>query len=365
MNDAGEELARGGREADAARRPAGIETRSPVGGWALAATLAVVAVLLYIVRYALLPFVFAAAIAFVFDPLIRALQRRTGSPRWVMGGGLFILFLAGIAALAYWAGTTAVRDAVQVAAQAPQILHGLAEGVVGPNGIELLGHTWTADTITAAALAAAAEMFGAGAAVRVAATGLTAAFAVILTLVLTPYFMISGPRLSAGAVWLVPPERRPPVIEAVGRIAPVLRRYLIGVAAVVLFTSAVGWIGFGLVFHLPHAILLAVAVGLLEMIPVIGPLASAIIVGVTAVQQHSVWAAAGLGMFAIALRLVIDNLVGPLVLGAAARVHPVVVIFAFICGAMLFGVIGLLLAVPAAAAIKIVLTHYYAEPIER
>jgi predicted PurR-regulated permease PerM len=365
MNDAAKELARDDREADAARRPAGSETRSPVSGWALAATLAVVAVILYIVRYALLPFVFAAAVAFVFDPLIRALQHRTGSPRWVAGGGLFILFLAGVAALAYWAGTTAVRDAAQVAAQAPQILHGLAAGLAGPNGIELFGRTWTADTLTAAALAAAAEMFGAGAAIHAAATGLTAGFAVILTLVLTPYFMISGPRLSAGAVWLVPPERRSSVIDSIGHIAPVLRRYLIGIAAVVLFTGTVAWLGFGLAFRLPHAILLAIVVGLLEMIPVVGPLASAIIVGLTAVQQHNLWTAAGLGVFAIILRLVIDNLVGPLVLGAAARVHPVVVIFAFICGAMLFGVVGLLLAVPAAAAIKIVLSHYYAEPIAR
>jgi predicted PurR-regulated permease PerM len=57
-------------------------------------------------------------------------------------------------------------------------------------------------------------------------------------------------------------------------------------------------------------------------------------------------------------------LVGPLVLGHAARLHPVVVIAGFIYGAMLFGVVGLLLAVPAAMCIKIALEHYYAEPIK-
>jgi hypothetical protein len=43
----------------------------------------VVAILLYTVRYALLPFVFAAAIGFVTDPVVRAAQRRLGGPRWV------------------------------------------------------------------------------------------------------------------------------------------------------------------------------------------------------------------------------------------------------------------------------------------
>ena len=59
----------------------------------------------------------------------------------------------------------------------------------------------------------------------------------------------------------------------------------------------------------------------------------------------------------------IDQLVGPLVLGRAAKVHPVVIIFSFLAGAVLFGAIGLLLAVPVAASIKIVLSIYYSEPV--
>jgi predicted PurR-regulated permease PerM len=51
------------------------------------------------------------------------------------------------------------------------------------------------------------------------------------------------------------------------------------------------------------------------------------------------------------------------VLGGAARLHPGVVIFAFLSGAALFGVIGLWLAVPFAAALKIVVTIYHSEPV--
>jgi predicted PurR-regulated permease PerM len=51
------------------------------------------------------------------------------------------------------------------------------------------------------------------------------------------------------------------------------------------------------------------------------------------------------------------------VLGEAARIHPVIIIISFVCGAILFGVVGLLIAVPVAVCIKITLTHYYAEPI--
>ena len=58
--------------------------RSRVGGWPIAAVLAVLALLLYEIRVALLPFIFAVAVAFVLDPLIKRLQRRLGARagRW-------------------------------------------------------------------------------------------------------------------------------------------------------------------------------------------------------------------------------------------------------------------------------------------
>jgi predicted PurR-regulated permease PerM len=99
------------------------------------------------------------------------------------------------------------------------------------------------------------------------------------------------------------------------------------------------------------------------MMPVVGPLTSAALVGIVALQQASLNETALLVGFVIGLRLSIDNLVGPLVLGQAARLHPVVIIAGFVFGAMLFGVVGLLLAVPAAMCVKIALEYYYAEPI--
>jgi predicted PurR-regulated permease PerM len=177
--------------------------------------------------------------------------------------------------------------------------------------------------------------------------------------------MISGPRLSAGAIWLIPPERRRSVTDLLPKIVPALRRYLLGIFLVVVYTSFVAWVGFGPVFHLPGAAVLAVTVGILEIVPVIGPLSAAALVGVMAAQQATLAGAALLMGFVLFLRLSIDNLVGPLVLGQAARLHPVVIIAGFVCGAMLFGVVGLLLAVPAAVCIKLTLEHYYAEPIRQ
>src|SRR5207248_8064581 len=252
---------------------------------------------------------------------------------------------------------------VQLADQAPAIARNLIEQAAGPNGLVLFGATYTADDIMDAIGAAFRELMATGIVAKAGGLTIGALFALALTFVLAPYFMISGPRLAAGAIWLIPPERRHSVVELLPKILPMLRRYLVGIVLVVVYASTVAWIGFGPVFHLANALLLAITVGVLELVPVVGPLSSAVLVGIVAAQQASLEAAALLVGFVILLRLSIDNVVGPLVLGAATRLHPVVVIAGFICGAMLFGVVGLLLAVPTAVCIKITLEHYYAEPI--
>jgi predicted PurR-regulated permease PerM len=337
--------------------------RSFVSGWAIAAVLVVLAVLLYEIRIALLPFVFAIAVAFVLEPVIQTVQRRLRSPRWPVAAALYLLLLVLLAAAGYWVGTSAVPAMMHIVARAPGILRHFLGEILGNQGITIFGQTYTADKVVAALGEIMAGMAGVSAVERAVGLALSVIFGTFLTLVLMPYFMISAPRLAAGTIWLLPPERRRPVQDLLPKIIPVLRRYLVGVAIVVTYTAVVAWIGFGPIFHLSHAVLLAITVGILELIPVIGPFLSATIVGVIAIQERGIVEAALLFGFAIALRLSIDNLVGPIVLGEAARIHPVIIIISFVCGAILFGVVGLLIAVPVAVCIKITLQHYYAEPV--
>ena len=311
-----------------------------------------------------MPFVFAIAIAFVTDPLIRAGQRRLRLPRWVVGALVYVVLVLLFAATLYAIGANAAHDLTQMAERGPATHHKFVEDIVGPKGIALFGDdTYRADDVMQALSATAEKLIAAGAIVQLGSLGVGALFGLFLTLVLTPYFMISGPRLAAGAIWLIPPERRNSVTDLLPKIIPALRRYLLGIFLVVVYTSFIAWIGFGPVFALPGAVLLAVTVGILEIMPVVGPISAALLVGIVAAQQATLTAAVLLMGFVLALRLSIDNIIGPIVLGHAARLHPVVVIAGFVCGAMLFGVVGLLLAVPMAVCIKIALEHYYAEPI--
>jgi predicted PurR-regulated permease PerM len=137
------------------------------------------------------------------------------------------------------------------------------------------------------------------------------------------------------------------------------------VIVVVVYAASAAYVGLGLVLGIPHAAILALLTGVLEMIPVVGPGAAAVIAGLVAVHY-----ATGVGpiiayaLYAAALRLSIDQLFGPLVLGTAAQVHPVVVILCFLAGGLLFGIPGVILAIPVALTVRVTLAILYDEATE-
>jgi predicted PurR-regulated permease PerM len=92
---------------------------------------------------------------------------------------------------------------------------------------------------------------------------------------------------------------------------------------------------------------------------------SAALVGLLALERHGFWAVVAFAVYVTVFRLLIDRVVGPVVLGRAAQLHPTVVMFAFLAGGLFLGVAGVILAVPVAASVKVVLEHYYSQPTRR
>lgn len=338
------------------------ERRSRIGGWPIAIVGMVLVLIAYTLRYTLVPFVFAIMVGFVLDPVVQTAARFTRGHRWPMAVLLSLLAVGGAGFTVYWIGTTAVRDLSQVFRHLPEMIRHAVHVLVGANGVQAFGTHYTPQQLSALVINGGTNLINAAEVALALKIGVGTLAGFILTLVLIPYFLVSGPRLANGALWLIPPERRGSVEEMLPEIVPLLRRYVAGLAGVVIYTAAMAYIALGLVAHVKAAALLSVVVGMLELIPVIGPVTSMTLIGLSASQQ-GMSAAIFLMGYALALRLSIDNLVGPFLLGRAVTVHPVVVIFCFVIGAMLFGIIGLVLAVPTAACVKLILQRYYAEPI--
>jgi predicted PurR-regulated permease PerM len=127
----------------------------------------------------------------------------------------------------------------------------------------------------------------------------------------------------------------------------------------------VTYIALGPILHLPYALGIAILTGLLEIIPLIGPLIATAIAAIDAFAHGGLQ----LSLIVIAIYFVIrqveDQVVMPQVIGRAVHLHPVVTIFAVLVGVSAFGILGGLLGVPVAAAINVVYREFYGLPATR
>jgi hypothetical protein len=150
-----------------------------------------------------------------------------------------------------------------------------------------------------------------------------------------------------------------------------LGAYIRGQALLVVIMSVASYVGLT-VFGVSYALAVAIATGFLELIPIVGPwTAGAIAVSVALFQDTTPfgWSHATLaivvGLLYFTLRQLEDAFVIPLVIGRIIHLHPLLVIFVIVVGTALGGILGLVLAVPIAAVIKIITTYFYGKVMAR
>jgi predicted PurR-regulated permease PerM len=132
-----------------------------------------------------------------------------------------------------------------------------------------------------------------------------------------------------------------------------------------LTLAAFSWIAYatflGLIARVPYALMLGTAGGIMEFIPVVGPLVAAILILGVALLTGSHWLA--VLIFLAAWRILQDYVVSPRVMGANMELHPLAAIFGVLAGAEIAGVLGVYLSIPVMASLRIVWRRWrmYAE----
>jgi predicted PurR-regulated permease PerM len=320
-------------------------------------------VFLYFIKLILLPFLLAAIIAYIFTPSLDWATKRTGWPRLLFSVGLFVVLFGICALVMVFAAQRLFDEARAIAGDLQGLLENFTRQAMGDEPIRLFGSSLDAHDIAQGALERMRDWFGQTDQIAlVTGYGVAGVMGAFLTIVLLFYFLVSGRRVARGLFWIVPPHRRPLVARIWTRLDPVLTRYFIGVIGVVAYATVAAYIGLGVILGIQHAVFLALLTGLLETVPVIGPTAAAIIAGLVSLRT-----ATGIinifeyAAYATALRLSIDQVVGPVVLGRAAHVHPVLIIFCFLAGGVVLGIPGVILAVPVALVVKSTLATLYGD----
>ncbi len=185
----------------------------------------------------------------------------------------------------------------------------------------------------------------------------SAIFNVLTGFILTLYFLATFDRLKAGAYSLVPASRRPRVRllgdEMLGRIG----KYLSGALAIALIAGAAAF-GFASLAGLPYALALALVVALTDLIPQIGATLGAIVV-VAVAFTISVPVGISAIIFFVAYQQLENFVIYPQVMKRAVKVSDLAAILSALIGAALLGVVGALLAIPACAAVQLLVREVF------
>ena len=111
------------------------------------------------------------------------------------------------------------------------------------------------------------------------------------------------------------------------------------------------------IFNVRYALVLGVTAGMLEFIPLLGPLVVAVIAATVAGFDSGTKAAAVL-VFLGVLRIVQDYVLYPRIIGSGIHLHPLAVILAILAGHELAGVTGIFLAIPVIAVLTVTYRHW-------
>jgi predicted PurR-regulated permease PerM len=182
-------------------------------------------------------------------------------------------------------------------------------------------------------------------------------FGVISILLLTFYMLVDSDRVFALFVRLFPRRDRNRVSEISGLAAGKISAWLGGQMLLGLIIGTMSAIGFFLL-GVPYFFVLAVIAGVGEMIPMVGPLLSAIPAVLVALTV-SPGLALGVAGFCWGLQLLENNVLVPKVMGETVGLSAVTVIASLIIGSELLGFVGALLAVPTAAIIQVMFEELY------
>jgi len=182
----------------------------------------------------------------------------------------------------------------------------------------------------------------------------------IVTLALVFYWALDGPRTIQSLLLLISQDRRESISELVSAMEEKLGYYIAGQSVLCLVIGFMALLAY-LLIGLPNALVLALLAGVLEAVPMVGPLLGAIPAALVAISigpDKLIWVIVA----TVVIQQLENNLLVPRVMRKAVGVNPFVTLLAIFAFSSFFGIAGALMAIPMAAIIQLVLNRFVFYP---
>lgn len=310
--------------------------------------------LLFAVREILLLMFVAIVLASGLDPLIDWLQKRK-IPRAVSSLFLFLVLIGLIALIVYLLVPPLIDQVQQLIDVLPGYMETLFEKVAEYTGYSQEQSMEKAreivDSLDDKIGSAASSVYG------WVASLFGGFISVVIIFVLAFYFIVEEDSFKKFIRSLVPTKHRLYADDLVGRTQKQVGKWLRGQFLLCLVVGILTYIGLS-ILGVEYALVLAILAGLLEIVPYIGPIISAIPAIIIALSQSPV-----LVLLVIALYFVVQQLENhilvPKIMQKVLGLNPLVVILVILVAVQLAGILGAILAVPLATVISVFLKDIF------
>ena len=321
----------------------------------IVAAAAIVITMLVKLRIVVLPIVVALFVATLLMPIVDRLRSMGAKP--ALAAGVTLLFAVGVI------GGVFSFIVLEVIAESDTLTDDISEAtdeiedwlVDGPLGLDREQVEDGRDAI-AAALDDNSEALTAGA-VRFGSIALEVVAGAALAVVLLFFVLKDGHRAGDAVARIVGIDRGDDLRDLGAKAWTTMSGYLRGVAITGVVDAVIIGIGLALL-GVPLVVPLMLLIFGGAFIPLVGATAAGVVAAMVALVSGGPGTAIAVGVLVLVVQQIEGDVLAPLVLGRAVRLHAVTILLALTAGSVLAGIVGAFLAVPVAAVAKTVIEHY-------
>lgn len=319
----------------------------------------------FLARDVIMPFILAAGFAYIFNPVVKIISKKTHLNRLWSVIVLYLILLILISYATFWTTNQILKETSQVASDVGNLAN------YGQNTIEHLpewniaGKSFGLQTLVISSLntfvTAALEIQQS--IVPILTEAVDFVIKLLLFIIASFYLLKDGPEILEKFLTSISPKVRKEFRELISRVNTALGGYLRGQVILIAVMSTASSLVLS-ILGVKFALTFGLLTGFLELIPFVGPVvATSLVAGVAFLTgdnnfglSPTTLATVIVGIYFV-LRQLEDYFIIPQLLGRMTRLHPLLVMFSVIAGGAIAGPIGFILGVPIAACARILLEY--------
>lgn len=330
-----------------------IDTNPKKSKLALILTFLVSILVVASLRKVITPFIMAAIFSFILTPFVNLITHRFKIKRIVVVLFIYLLFLVILTIFSINLGSLLIEESKELSKEL-KYLKGIASSQAGsyPDWVKIV----IFDAISQFDINHIFEPTR----IMPYFTGVVSSItSIFVMLAATFYFLKDGGEFAHKLLKNFTSGEREKAKEIIEKIKQVINNFLLGQLFLVLLMSGVSWISLS-ILGVKFALILGIFTGIAEIIPIVGPITAGAVAVAVAIFDGSamwnlppLWQGVTVAIVYFILRQLEDVFVIPLVYGKTTKLHPAAILLAVILGGHILGILGMIIAVPTFAFVKI------------